>query len=326
MKLRTSSLCEHSDNVQSGSPIGSLLRRVLLVSVFLLAPLPCLAECPGTATVTPPSQVNMDPTLPVGSTLFSVQFSAPTTTALCPIGLGHSTAGYYGVGTPNGNLYPTGIPGMAYRVTVVGSGATTGVAPFWWGIFTTTNYSAWTLDYPVRFELVKTGPIMSGTFPAQDFLLGKTENNYIVWKLSTTRAIDIEPVTPACTASPVVTVNLDPAIKGSLATQGDTAGEKGFNINVTCLAPTSIALAFSGTVIDPVNAVFANTDATTGSSVGIQILKGSDPVPLGSGNFVQLGMVNGSISPGFSAKYYALNNAVVEGNVSSVVYATIVYN
>ncbi len=73
-------------------------------------------------------------------------------------------------------------------------------------------------------------------------------------------------------------------------------------------------------------AVFKNTDATTGSSVGMQILKDGNPETNGSGQNIPLDTVSGDVSPEFTARYHALTNNIPVGDVSAVAFADIIYN
>lgn len=282
--------------------------------------------CPAVYYMTPPASININPTVAVGTVIGTSSLSWGMTPTC---NFSESSAIVWditGVGIPNGNLYPTGIAGISYRVHFNFDDTT------WndWFPITRNQYSssATTLQPgSLTMQLVKTGPIMGGTFPAQDIArMTSQASGYtpIYFRLSS--PIIVQPVSPSCTATSVVPVALLPANKSSLLKMGDTVGDKNFNLSVTCLTATNISLAFSGNVVDTTNAVFKNTDATTGSSVGIQILRNNNAVPLGTGNYIGLGVVNGNITPQFTARYYALNSSVVEGNVSSVAFATIVYN
>lgn len=314
------------NNSVSGCGVTSVLHRLLLItacSLGLLSGYVQAGPCPIIYNVAVPTTLNIDPTAAVGSVLATMNLSFPKNTT-CVVNASTITTYDSGNGTPVGNLYPTAIPGISYRGRVT-AGWTYGLGYWPQTTVETTTSLTGVAAATVTIEFVKTGPVLPGTFPAQD-IMKTVANTTSFFILHTANAIEIKPTVPSCTVTPVVTVVLDGVAKASLATTGATTGDKSFNINVNCASPTSLALSFSGTAVDTNNAIFKNTDATTGASVGVQILKDSNPVPLVAGNYISLGIVDGSVSPVFTARYYALTNSVVEGAVTSVAYATIVYN
>lgn len=286
------------------------------------------AECPWLAGVQVPTSINVDPTLPVGTILATTSFTWGTIVRPgCVLPGGTSqTFTLDGMGTPNGNLYPTSVPGLAYRGKITG----------WPSAF--LNF--WPVSVPnwivgdntvsrgtVIVEFVKTGPLQPGTLAPQVIMVAQIAGK--PWfNVYMEGSINIKPTVPACnTSTPTIDVQLNPISPTDLPSVGATAGSKDFAIKLSCGAPANISLNFSGDVVDASQAVFRNTNATTGSSVAVQILKDSNPVPVGAGNNINIGAaVSNEITTQFTARYYALTNNAQVGDVSSVVTANIVYN
>ncbi|CAI1999254.1 fimbrial protein [Serratia fonticola] len=286
------------------------------------------AECPIIAGVPVPTSINVDPTVPVGTTMATTTFSWNTITkAGCSFPETYATYTLNGMGTPTGNLYPTSIPGLAYRGKI--TGWPSGFLSFW--PVTVPNWIVAAKDGvaggSVIVEFVKTGPLQPGIFAPQVIMVAQIAGR--PWfNVQTEGSIIIKPTVPACnTSTPTISVPLNPISPTDLPRVGATAGSKDFAIKLSCGAPANISLNFSGDVVDASQAVFRNTDATTGSSVAVQILKDSNPVPVGAGNNINIGAaVSNEITTQFTARYYAMTNNAQVGDVSSVVTANIVYN
>jgi len=311
--------------------IYSVFRKVLLMASCLIALGTGFvqAACPVIYDVTPPASLSIDPTIPVGSVLATMQLSWPGQMGCQLVGSG---AGFkisqFGSGTPNGILYPTGLPGVSYRGRIIG----------WYnGDYWPTVYNSSASQITAMgsgtatIEFVKTGPVGVGSLPPMDYLRvqltdmsGTPDAAALI--IRTGVPIPVNPVTNTCSATSVIPVPLNTVLNDNLATVGATAGDKTFNLNVNCNGPANISLLFTGDVVDTTNAVFRNTDAVTGSTIGIQILNNNSAIPVGSGRYMNLGVVNGTISPTFTARYYAFAQPVIAGDVNSIVYATIVYN
>ncbi|SUW63737.1 fimbrial-like adhesin protein SfmF [Buttiauxella agrestis] len=292
------------------------------------------AACPAKAYLQPPASINLDPTLPIGSVIGTTTMSFPTTTysswSCTGTSAGTITTKWAGIGTAQNNLFPTQMPGVAYRVSFSGGA--------WFGLFgaayftlsDTSNYAGGTTGLSgavLKFEFIKTAPITStGAIPAQD-MVDYTENSRVMVKIILNGPIPVIPINTTCnTSTPVVTVPLDTVTASDFSQVGDTAKDKPFSIKLSCPTSMNIALSFNGDVINSSQAVFKNTDSATGSSVGIQILKDGNPVPNGSGNFINIGQVSDEVTMDFIARYYALISSVQIGNVTAIANASIVYN
>lgn len=288
--------------------------------------------CPSVEKISPPSTLNINPTVAIGSVVGAVSVSFPFGTATCPAGTYHNGNNYWwigGVGVPNGNLYPTSIPGVAYRARV---------AAGWPGQELTKTWPASVYAYDpglpgtymggtIYLEFVKTGPIGSGTFGPLVF--GReTVNNVPVIEFYLDGPIFLAPVTPACTVTQsAIAVNLDDTNTSQLTSVGNTSKDNAFSIPLNCTSASNISLSFSGDIADTNNAVFSNlSGSTNANSVGVQILKDNTPIPTAAGTYLNLGTINGSVSVPMTARYYALTNNADAGAVSAIAYATIMYN
>ena len=311
--------------------INCIFRKVILVASFLIALTTGYthAACPVIYNATPPADLNIDPSLPVGSVLATMQLSWPLQYGCQVNGSGAGFhIGQYGNGVPNGNLYPTGLAGVSYRGKIEGWYN----SAYWPTVYDTSAVQMTAMGSgTATIEFVKTGPVEAGILPPMDYLRvqatdvsGTPDATMLI--IRTGVPIPVDPVINSCSATPVVPVSLNTVLNDDLATVGATAGDKTFNINVTCTGPANISLMFTGDVVDSNNAVFRNSDAITGSTIGIQILNNNSAVPIGAGRYMNLNVVNGTVSPTFTARYYAFAQPVIAGNVNAIAYATIVYN
>ncbi|HBE9178830.1 TPA: fimbrial protein [Serratia fonticola] len=280
--------------------------------------------------VNAPLTINLNPTLAIGSVVATANLTFPAmqVTSDCPIPYGASWATWnlFGEGVPDGRLYPTTIPGVAYRGAITAGWADALQRP--WPLI--TGYPVGTQGLAggtATLTFIKTGPIEPGTFGPQMVMHG-TVNDIPFFELYLGNPIPVVPTVPACTVTQsAITVNLEDTSTSQLAAMGNTSKDKAFNIPLTCNSATNIALAFSGDIADDANAVFRNLSGdANAASVGVQILKDNTPVPTTSGNFLNLGTINGSITVPMTARYYALTDNVEVGAVKSIAYATIVYN
>lgn len=308
----------------------TLIRNVVCTAAVVLAGMGVShADCM-VAHTAGPGTLNTNPAVAVGTVLGGMTLSWKQTagSAECDFPLNvTSLYSFKGDGIPNGNLYPTGIPGIAYRGSLP-AWAFAGLSGYW---PTQNSYSSGG-GYNLAagnaiIEFVKTGPIGSGTFGPQT-IMDSTIAGRPFFKIILDNAIIIKPITPACTVTQsAITVNLDDANTSQLATMGNTSKDTAFNIPLNCTSAANISLVFSGDVADNTNAVFSNlSGSTNANSVGVQILKDSTPVPTMAGTYLNLGQINGSISIPLIARYYALTNNADVGAVSAIAYATIAYN
>ncbi|PWI81531.1 hypothetical protein DEO48_03100 [Enterobacter sp. CGMCC 5087] len=296
--------------------------------------------CTGTEDYTPvkvtiPSPITITPEMEIGEVIGTTTSTFPrgSTTTGCTIAGTSGTVPINGTGIPNGNIYPTTIPGISYRAKMTAGWDITGINNAYWP--TVGSYSGGPFTYGVynggtfTIELIKTGTIpgnvtwipgVLGTI--QVITTGKTFNLIEFYSNDPT---PIKPLNPACrVTNAVIPVALEPVRSSLLKTTGSTAGEKSISIPLTCSMPVRISLGFEGDFADSENSVLINTGSDTNkNNVGVQVLDNAGN-PLQA--LVNLGAVNGDINYDIKARYYALTDGVPAGDVSSKIYATIMYN
>ncbi|WP_447878201.1 fimbrial protein [Serratia fonticola] len=281
-------------------------------------------------TLNAPAQINLNPALAIGSVVATANLTwvAFSSNGDCPVAY-NTPSGVFrltGEGVPNGNLYPTTIPGIAYRGSI-----TDGWAPALQGVWPRTITmqvaNRGVAGGTAKIDFIKTGPIEPGEFGAQ-IVMNASINNVPWFELYLAGEIIIVPTVPACTVTQsAISVPLEDTNTSQLAALGNTSKDKTFYIPLSCTTATNISLAFSGDIADDTNAVFRNlSGSANAASVGVQILKDGTPVPTTPGNFLNLGLSNGSFTVPMTARYYALTDNVDVGAVSAIAYATIVYN
>lgn len=298
------------------------------------------AKCTGAEPYTPvkvtlPSTITISPEIAIGAVLGTVTSTFPTgrTTGACDITGPGGTVPVNGTGIPDGNLYPTTIPGILYRAKMTAGWSVTGIKNEYWpavGSFT----GVWTYDGgyaggTFTIELIKSGAIagnmtwIPGVLGTVQVISNGVTYNFI--EMYSNDPIQIKPLNPACKVTKaIIPVALEPVSVSSLKTTGSTAGEQSVDIPLTCSTSANISMDFEGDFADSTNAVLKNGSSSDNkNNVGIQILNTS-------GNPLQtrenIGAVNGSVSYQIKARYYALTDEAPVGDVSSTIYATIVYN
>lgn len=308
-----------------------LLTALMLIGLSNVCFINSAIACtPHRQSIIPPANISLSPTLPIGSVVASASLTWPafSSSGDCPIP--YSTGSHFtitGEGTPNGNLYPTGIVGLSYRGKING-GWPTSFYGYWPTSATQAGpFSTGVGGGSVLIEFVKTGPLIGGTFNPQVLMHALMES--VPWfDIYLGAPMIITPTAPACTVTQsAIAVNLDDGNTSQLAIAGNTSKDKTFSIPLTCTSASNISLTFSGNIVDNNNAVFRNlSGSANAASVGIQILSGSTPVPTTAGTYLNLGAINGSTTVPLIARYYALANNPDVGTVSAIAYATIVYN
>lgn len=311
-------------------------KRVWPIAIGLLSLLnPLLAwsvdGCPAIEYVTAPSIININPTLAVGSVVGSTTVTFSNGTATCGKSYydkGYNTWKVDGVGVPSGNLYPTSIPGIAYKGKITAN----------WMAPLTNYWPAAMSNYDgvipalynggtISVEFIKTGPISPGKF-GQQTLANFTVNDKPFLDIYLNGESIVAPIIPACNITQSVSsITLEETTVSQLSTVGSTSKDQQFSIPLTCNANTNISLSFSGDMADSANAVFSNlSGSANANSVGVQILSGGTPVPTAANTYLSLGQVNGSISVPLVARYFALTDNAQAGAVNAVATANIIYN
>lgn len=277
------------------------LRTLAIIgSVILLGAIPPIAKAQQTCTqytplVTGPSVIDIDPTVPVGTSLWSGTLSvAGTTTATC-IG-GQAVLTYTGVG-PRENTYltyATGVAGIGMRMKY-SAGVVAGCSEVWFPCTTASlNWVSGKVgDHSIFVEFIKTGPIttsgsMSGLFMSYSAKQAVGYNG--VWgQYIWANPVNFNVAVPTCmVTTPNITVPMGSVpVSDFSAGVGAVSSSKAFNIALSCSG--GVANSYTNvyiTLTDAINpANVTNTlplnPSSTASGVGIQVLNGGTPVMFG---------------------------------------------
>ncbi|UNK63437.1 fimbrial protein [Buttiauxella ferragutiae] len=297
---------------------------------------------PGIATL---SSTAVDSTLPIGSTIpgtervFSFSGNCSTISAV-PQGIAIITC-YYGTGTEVSGMpgvYNTGVAGVGItlinssgqRVTGAGASCDTRNTPLGY----ISNTSAKTYSISMTLALVKTSnTIGSGAMdPGQTkFGIGMYNTGYGLGSntdssVSYTGTLYYRAV--SCSVDANIPVPLDDMIVANFSGIGSTAGDKAFNVPVTCNAPVNVMMNMtSAAYISKPNAVMALTaGANNASGIGIQLLYNSSPAVFdnyfSAGNVVNAG---DTLNVPFTARYYQTASTVVPGTANATATVTMAY-
>lgn len=304
---------------------------VFSLGLALIFPLTGRAgSCPSVEPVNAPSSININPGIAIGGVLGTTTLFFPANTVGCNEAnslTGNNLFEMEGAGIPNGKLYPTTIPGIAYRAAFSSSIWTASMSGYW-PVSTVAYKSGGAYGQgKVVVEFVKTGPVGDGVFGPQRVGLFSVAG-IPIFEVYLATPIIIAPNNPTCTVTQsAITVNLEDTTADQLASVGNTSKDTALNIPLNCTSAANISLAFSGNIADNSNAVFSNlSGSANANTVGVQILKDNTPIPTTAGNYINLGTINGSTSVPLTARYYALANNADAGAVSAIAYATIMYN
>jgi type 1 fimbria pilin len=262
------------------------LRRLHMVLVlFFYLSASAFADCnvisagnPGTATITLPASLSISRDGAMGAVLFDSSWvSTPNTTMNCS-GSSPVTSGYVSAMTPVAGMtgvYKTGVGGIGIQVSwlngMSGNPGMSGGNIVNWPASNAGTAVGNTYGPMGRFrlQLVRTGPVMAGTFNLPTTLAvgkyGSADANILLLNNANAPV-----VAPACTiqdASKSVTM---PVASGRyLPSVGSTTGDTTFSISLDCATPMSVAVTF--------------TDATNPGNVGTTLSLSTDSTAKGVG-------------------------------------------
>ncbi|MHA7681677.1 fimbrial protein [Cupriavidus sp. PET2-C1] len=282
-----------------------LIRIFAFLSIsILLNAIPSIAQaqlaCPWKTTMSPPPTIVFDPGVPNGTVLWKGDIPTNfrgTGEALggywCPQGtfnMGYAgTTAYLG-----GNLYETGIPGVAYRFKM--SGTPPSMPCLSDKYFPGACYTQWgggMYNHTLSVELIKTGSITAGGVLSGKFAYwygaqgsnGTPEFATYTWSGG---GVVVQPTLPTCKVSiPSIAVPLKDVNAHIFTGIGKTSSGQSFNITLLCSGgttgpDTNIYVTLTDQT-DPGN--FSDTlrltNDSTASGIGIQVLFGSTVIKYG---------------------------------------------
>lgn len=322
----------------------------LLLGLSLLSPSVFAANLGCTPTPSPPgiaviNSMAVDSTLPIGATIpgtervFSFSGNCSTISAV-PQGIAIISC-YYGTGSEISGMpgvYNTGVVGVGItlinssgqRVTGAGPGCDTRNTPLGY----ISNTSGKTFSISMTLALVKTGNnIVAGWMDRSQtrFGIGMYNTGYGLGgstdsSVSFTGDLYYRAVT--CSVDANIPVPLADMVVANFSGIGSTAGDKAFNVPVTCNAPVSVMMNMtSAAYSSKPNSVMALTaGAGNASGIGIQLLYNSSPVVFdnyfSAGNVVNAG---DTLNVPFTARYYQTASTVVPGTANATATVTMAY-
>ncbi|MNG66106.1 Fimbria adhesin protein precursor [compost metagenome] len=183
-----------------------------------------------------------------------------------------------------------------------------------------------------KVELIKTGPPASGNLTAGTWarvsILPATESPWVVTSLS---ALGVNNITAlACSlTNTTISVPLGDVQSSAFTGITTTAGDKTFNLGLSCDkdANINVALAGSQNADTADTSVLALTNAGqsgTAKGVGVQLLYGSVPLKLNN-NILLKTSAGGQETLPFSARYYQTQTAIGAGLANSSATLNITY-
>ncbi|ROS11118.1 type 1 fimbria pilin [Raoultella sp. BIGb0399] len=217
------------------------------------------------------------------------------------------------------DVYETNVPGVGFKLFKSVGGSQYGVSPS----------PFITVDFPVCYT---TGCYIDGVLPNLYMQFYATSNNVgqgvlslpkplaiiathsnsdrninIFRHLSISNTITITPEKGCSVTNPNQTVTLlDVKTSALKSNAGRYPGGKDFNIGLSCTPQTKVSMKFEGTTMTGRNDVLANQSTGTdsaGSSVGIQMMYGNNPVTLGQ-TFLVVNDAKETETLPFKAHYY----------------------
>lgn len=227
------------------------------------------------------------------------------------------------------HVYDTPLAGVGIRVFNINSSGPTYESPHRL-LYSSNSPASWTWDSGYM-ELIKTGPITSGTLPADTLakveMLGNDGIYHDAIFINTTGG---SVKVPACSINtPNVPVPLDDVLATSLKLVGSTAKPKVFEIGLNCEANARITAKLSGTKNTDTNAVgvlqLANFGAAgVATGVGIQIIYNKSPLALNNSFTLKTSSGAQETFP-FTAQYYQTKSNVTTGTANAIATLDLTY-
>lgn len=180
----------------------------------------------------------------------------------------------------------------------------------------------------MAMRLVVTGPVTSGMLASGSYgqvvLEGTTLQQLILPQpVAITRL--------ACEVTGVRTINvfLGDMLRTRFRHIGDTHGEQGFNLGLTCDEGAQVSVQFDGpqdpdTSDNSILALIKPGDQMSATGVGVQILYNSNAVKLGEKLLLERAPA-GLRSYPFTARYYQTKAQVTAGDVNAAAIFTLIY-
>jgi len=123
-----------------------------------------------------------------------------------------------------------------------------------------------------------------------------------------------------------IDVNLDDASEHDFSGVGSSAKPKDFNVGLNCDAGTKVKMTLDGSHAGPTGVLSLNTGGGQASGIGIQLLKGTTPVALGTALDFGTATTAGDMQLPLTARYYQTATPIVGGTTNATATFTMTYN
>ncbi|MEX3242680.1 fimbrial protein [Serratia quinivorans] len=236
------------------------------------------------------------------------------------------------------NIFKTNVPGIGYTLAGRGYWLGTNDGPYGKGTDTQKVISSasagvnpgWS-NFNIQIQLYKIGDIASGVLSGKIGALGTGTNTALTnWSNEIPITITGTITALACSlTNTTISVPLGDVQSSAFSGITTTAGDKTFNLGLSCDKDANINVALAGTQnMDTADtSVLALTNAGqsgTAKGVGVQLLYGGVPLKLNN-NILLKTSVGGQETLPFSARYYQTQTAIGAGLANSSATLNITY-
>lgn len=282
------------------------------------------------------TSITIDPTLPIGDTLHS---STVPLNALGPYSTNCTFAigvmDYVGFpGTPTGDVYPSGIAGVGYRMRYT----------------TTPQWMPWSHDYgavtrigtdertSIIFELVKTGDITGAG--SMTGLIGRAhirDHNFSTWNIVISGSVTVTPMQPTCSVqTPNVPLDLG-VVDSNIFTGIGTESALGpaSTIQIACSGGLGGTVGVNMVLTDPADPSNRSDLLPTANGVGVRLRRQGDVViaygpdttdPSATNRFFIQDMGNGVLDVPIRGQMVQTAPVVIGGRVQAAATFTLSYD
>ncbi len=123
-----------------------------------------------------------------------------------------------------------------------------------------------------------------------------------------------------------IDVALSPAAITDFSGVGSTAKPKNFTVDLTCDVTTKVKMMLDGTRAGPAGVLSLNAAPDQASGIGIQLVRGTTPVALGTVLDFGAAPTTGLMQLPLTARYYQTAAPIAEGSANSTATFTMTYN
>jgi type 1 fimbria pilin len=323
-------------NFLEGNEMKALLHGLILLSGFLVmgSGWAVCSSSVASFNVAMSAPIAVSALTPIGTVISSGTIGYQVTCRGEPVNTGMLRSGYnvdYGASSMSA-VRNTSIAGVGIRWTNTSNGA-----PYVWTQLAMSDGSVvrgldinGTRVMSDLFELVKTGPVASGSVTA--WLLNYNWRTGAAGVQSRLLTINLPAMTiPVATCSltqTVIPVNLGNKIPLKTFTgPGSVSSSEGFTIPLLCDPQVPVTVQFTGTPASGLPTVLALSGDSVATGLGVQLAYNDVPLTLNSALAVgDSGAAGGVYNIPFTARFYQTASTVTPGLAKAVATFTLTYN